>query len=74
MKSYRLSQGVKLRIKYKLAWKYQRTCVYCGAYCGDWRVFTLDHIQPLAKGGTSREENLALSCLACNAKKGSNWL
>lgn len=67
-------RAVQLRkAKYRLAWKYQRTCVYCGWFCHDWRIFTLDHIKPLSKGGTDDIANLVLSCAPCNSAKADNW-
>ncbi len=45
-------------------------CLYCGKEIG---VLTaeLDHIVPRAGGGSSKRENLAAVCRACNASKGS---
>lgn len=31
---------------------------------------TVDHVVPLARGGTHDPENLVLACMACNCKKG----
>ena len=56
------------------------SCHYICSYCG--RAINsadengkklrgvIDHIIPLAKGGTSDIENLTLSCWECNSKKG----
>jgi hypothetical protein len=43
------------------------------AYCGKWHEkLTLDHIVPKSRGGAHfAKHNLAPSCLACNADKGS---
>ncbi|BCM89812.1 hypothetical protein IAD21_01660 [Abditibacteriota bacterium] len=32
--------------------------------------FSIEHIYPLARGGSNDESNLALSCLGCNLAKG----
>jgi len=40
-------------------------CVYCGAT----NNLTLDHIVPLASGGTHCEDNLVVACLSCNCSK-----
>lgn len=32
---------------------------------------TVDHVIPLARGGTNRRDNLVLSCWECNQKRGS---
>ena len=45
-------------------------CEYCFAqvsFSAD--VFSIEHIQPLAKGGLSTFDNLALSCQCCNNHK-----
>lgn len=41
-------------------------CVYCGV-----RTLrqVIDHIVPVARGGTSRWDNLASACTSCNARK-----
>lgn len=39
-------------------------CCYCGGPGG-----SIDHILPLAAGGTSESHNLTASCLSCNASK-----
>lgn len=33
------------------------------------RVTTIDHVRPIARGGTSELENVATSCCTCNAQK-----
>jgi len=35
-----------------------------------WDDFTIDHIDPYAKGGRSRLDNAALMCRSCNSSKG----
>lgn len=35
------------------------------------RMFTMDHIQPLSKGGTKALSNLVGACRKCNNRKGS---
>jgi hypothetical protein len=45
-------------------------CEYCGAqeaYSPD--TFSIEHIQPIAKGGTSGFANLANACQGCNNRK-----
>lgn len=39
-------------------------CVYCGGAGG-----TIDHIVPVAAGGTNHWTNLASACMSCNSKK-----
>lgn len=46
-------------------------CEYCHT-SEQWQYvgFTLDHIIPLARGGTDTPNNLALACFHCNRRKG----
>jgi len=54
---------------------YQRdsfTCVYCKKDMGtDARSRCIDHVIPLARGGSHDERNLVTACKKCNAKKGA---
>lgn len=49
-------------------------CAYCGADNGEFHV---DHIVPVAKGGSNDPENLTIACAPCNMSKGdrlvSEW-
>lgn len=47
--------------------KFGRHCAYCGKHNVP---FELEHIQPRSRGGSDRVSNLALSCHACNQRKG----
>lgn len=44
-------------------------CVECGEK--DKGQLTLDHIIPVSKGGSSRDENLQTMCRRCNVAKGN---
>lgn len=66
------------RLRIKLRWYKQGNvrCHYCSRIC-DFKTkqlsknkATIDHKTPYALGGTNRQENLLLSCLECNFKKG----
>jgi len=51
-------------------------CWYCGAELsrlGE-MSFEIDHVLPIAKGGTNDPSNLVASCRACNQKKGDMTL
>ena len=44
----------------------QPTCVYCEISIENWHI---DHIKPLAKGGSSIGDNLCIACPDCNRRK-----
>lgn len=46
-------------------------CVYCGKTGAD---FTIDHIEPLSKGGKHATENLVYACRSCNSSKQNKQL
>ena len=47
-----------------------RRCVYCGTLLG-LELATLDHVHPLAHGGTHAPGNLVAACHGCNQLKGA---
>jgi 5-methylcytosine-specific restriction endonuclease McrA len=53
----------------KVAKRDRGTCRYCGTVDGP---FEIDHVVPIALGGSNRIGNLVLACRACNAKKNAN--
>ena len=46
-----------------------RRCVYCASLL-DFRLATIDHVLPLAKGGAHAPGNLVVACAPCNRMKG----
>jgi HNH endonuclease len=48
-------------------------CVYCGAQFAA-AALTIDHVQPLARGGDSSGGNVVTACSACNLRKGQRRL
>jgi hypothetical protein len=45
-------------------------CEYCGlSQAGQAATFHIDHIVPLAEGGQTTEDNLALACVSCSLRK-----
>jgi len=44
-------------------------CRYCGTPVTAYTA-TLDHLTPVAAGGTNGIDNLVTACLACNTRKG----
>lgn len=53
-------------------------CLYCNARLDDLRDKRVDHMHPVALGGSHSAANLALACDLCNARKGAmplvDWL
>lgn len=51
------------------------TCYYCKVEISRyhpvdyWKRATIDHLVPLSRGGTNRQENLVGSCYRCNREK-----
>lgn len=46
-------------------------CVYCTAALSE-DNFVLDHLVPVAKGGTNRKHNLVAACEVCNRRRGDS--
>lgn len=46
-----------------------RRCVYCARHL-DTHLATLDHVHPVARGGTHHPGNLVSACGPCNRLKG----
>ena len=44
------------------------------AYCNERRHLTMDHIEPLARGGEQDIDNIAAACKSCNSSKGTKSL
>ena len=47
-------------------------CEYCRlSQAGQEATFHIDHIIPLADGGATTSDNLALACVSCSLRKGA---
>ena len=66
-------EKAKVREAKKSRWWQQKTanglCHYCGKKFPHVEL-TLDHIVPIARGGTTAPGNVVPACKACNKKKG----
>ena len=56
------------RLRFEIFKRDRFTCQYCGAQPPD-VVLVVDHITPVAGGGSSEPENLITACEGCNAGK-----
>lgn len=47
-------------------------CEYCGlSQLGQEATFHVDHVRPVAEGGATALNNLALACVSCSLRKGA---
>lgn len=52
----------------------QFQCAYCGAHPSETVLLEVDHIHPVAEGGTNDIDNLVTACWDCNRGKGAGLL
>lgn len=62
--------AVTKRTRYEVLKRDNHTCRYCGAAAPDAKLH-VDHVTPVALGGTDTPDNLVAACKDCNAGKGS---
>lgn len=61
-------KGLSKRQRYEILRRDGFRCRYCGACAPDVRLH-VDHITPLARGGSDDPSNLCAACVACNLGK-----
>lgn len=61
-------KALSARIRFEVLKRDKFTCQYCGKKAPD-VVLAVDHIKPVASGGTNDPLNLATSCVECNGGK-----
>lgn len=64
------SMPVSKRTRYEVLKRDNHTCRYCGGVAPD-VVLTVDHVTPVALGGSDKPNNLVAACRDCNAGKSS---
>jgi hypothetical protein len=62
--------AVSKRLRYEILRRDSHTCRYCGASAPDVPL-RVDHVTPVALGGTDEPGNLVTSCEPCNSGKSS---
>ncbi|MER5758875.1 HNH endonuclease [Streptomyces sp. NPDC002082] len=62
--------AVSKRLRYEVLQRDNHTCRYCGATAPDVPL-RVDHVTPVALGGTDNPDNLVTSCEPCNSGKRS---
>lgn len=63
--------AVSKRLRYEILRRDNHTCRYCGATAPDVPL-RVDHVTPVALGGSDKPENLVTSCEPCNNGKSSS--
>lgn len=58
------------RLRYEILRRDEHTCRYCGAAAPDVKL-TVDHVVPVALGGSDEPTNLVTACADCNSGKSS---
>jgi hypothetical protein len=64
----RTGRYIPFQTKIRVVRRDNYTCQHCGKHLKDNEV-EFDHLIPFAKGGSSDEHNIRLTCHACNADK-----
>jgi 5-methylcytosine-specific restriction endonuclease McrA len=66
-------RSVSRRMQAQIRRRANALCEYCHT-AEQWQYvpFTVDHIVPLAQGGSNRLDNLALACFHCNRRKSAH--
>ena len=60
--------AIPKRLRYEILRRDNHACRYCGAAAPDARL-TVDHVIPVALGGTDEPSNLVTACEPCNSGK-----
>lgn len=63
--------SVSKRLRYEVLRRDNHSCRYCGATATDAKL-TIDHVVPVALGGTDQPDNLVAACQDCNTGKTSS--
>ncbi len=66
-------QSISKRLRLSLFERDEFTCQYCGAFAPN-VMLVLDHIHPVALGGTSTHDNLVTACIECNQGKSARTM
>jgi 5-methylcytosine-specific restriction endonuclease McrA len=67
----RVGRYIAPAVKMRVARRDNYMCQVCKTVLSDFDI-EFDHIIPVAKGGSSEEHNLRVTCFACNREKGMN--
>jgi hypothetical protein len=61
---------IAARLRQRVVRRAGDRCEYCGlAQAGQEATFHIDHVEPIAAGGQTTFDNLALACVSCSLRK-----
>ena len=66
-------KSLSKQLRFEIMKRDGHRCRYCGSEPNQ-KLLQVDHVIPVAKGGTDAPENLVTSCRDCNAGKGARQL
>ena len=64
--------AVSRRLRFEILRRDQHCCRYCGEHASPLVKLTVDHVLPIALGGTDDPANLAAACSPCNSGKAAS--
>jgi hypothetical protein len=65
-----LTPGIPAALRQLVVERAGNHCEYCGLpQVGQEAAFHIDHVVPIAAGGPTVEDNLALACVSCSLRK-----
>lgn len=67
-------QAISKKLRFDVFKRDGFQCTYCGAHPSEAVLLEVDHIHPVAEGGTNDIDNLVTACLNCNRGKGAELL
>ena len=73
-KSPRKRKSISASLRFDVFKRDKYTCQICGRSKKDGAVLHVDHIRPVARGGTNDKANLQTLCAECNLGKGTKSL
>lgn len=65
--------GISKKTRFEVFKRDQFACQYCGAHPPA-AILHVDHIHPIAEGGSNHQDNLVTACADCNGGKGARLL
>jgi hypothetical protein len=67
-------QAISKKTRFEVFKRDAFQCVYCGNHPTELIVLHVDHVHPVAEGGSNDIENLVTACSDCNLGKGARLL